>query len=131
MGTNYYLKIPQSETCDHCGRADRYDTLHVGKSSGGWKFLFDTEYGKFKSFKDWREVLEKYPNCLFDEYEKKVSLEEFYKIVESKQGGIDLDDYLEQYPELAPKTIAGKVEVYTLEFYDKDGYRFSTSSDFS
>jgi hypothetical protein len=30
MGTNYYW---HDRPCEHCGR---YETIHVGKQSGGW-----------------------------------------------------------------------------------------------
>jgi hypothetical protein len=38
MGTNYYLETPETEPCAHCGRADKTERLHIGKSSGGWCF---------------------------------------------------------------------------------------------
>lgn len=38
MGTNYYLRFPDTNRCDHCGRSDKGETLHIGKSSGGWCF---------------------------------------------------------------------------------------------
>jgi len=37
MGTNYYVEAPK---CPHCGRGD--DSLHLGKSSGGWRFSMAT-----------------------------------------------------------------------------------------
>lgn len=38
MGTNYYLHKPGANHCDHCGREDAGDVLHIGKSSFGWCF---------------------------------------------------------------------------------------------
>lgn len=37
MGTNYYWLNVENE-CDHCGRGDVVERLHIGKSSGGWCF---------------------------------------------------------------------------------------------
>ena len=41
MGTNFYVRL---NYCEHCGR---YETLHIGKRSCGWKF--DFAYDNFKS----------------------------------------------------------------------------------
>lgn len=38
MGTNYYLHTEDKPPCDHCGRKDNREPLHIGKSSAGWVF---------------------------------------------------------------------------------------------
>ena len=38
MGTNYYLHEPPTNKCEHCGRQDEKEPLHIGKSSVGWVF---------------------------------------------------------------------------------------------
>lgn len=38
MGTNYFWHPPAAAPCDHCGRADIVEPLHIGKSSAGWCF---------------------------------------------------------------------------------------------
>lgn len=38
MGTNYYWYPQGANPCEHCGRADRTEPLHIGKSSAGWCF---------------------------------------------------------------------------------------------
>lgn len=38
MGTNYYLKEPDTNVCDCCRHSDPGRELHIGKSSAGWVF---------------------------------------------------------------------------------------------
>jgi len=38
MGTNYYFTPATAGPCEHCGRSDSNEELHIGKSSGGWCF---------------------------------------------------------------------------------------------
>jgi hypothetical protein len=38
MGTNYYFRKPLTNHCEHCGRSNPPEELHIGKSSGGWCF---------------------------------------------------------------------------------------------
>jgi hypothetical protein len=82
MGTNFFwLDSP----CDHCGR---YETIHVGKSSGGWTFSFrayrhqlsDDEHPEWGyshespfgypvlSRNDWRKVFDTRDGFLKNEY---------------------------------------------------------------
>ncbi len=75
MGTNFSWRQPP---CTHCGRAD--SDLHVGKSSGGWSFLFrgyrhDPEDGArapvgvaIVTRAGWRRVFETVPGWLVNEY---------------------------------------------------------------
>jgi len=88
MGCNYYLRRNE---CSHC---NRYDDIHIGKSSSGWSFSFrgykdyDHEDNGFDkpviSWKDWKEILKKEDN-IYDEYNLKISFKEFEKLVESKK----------------------------------------------
>jgi len=84
MGTNYDIKY---KICDKCGR---YDELHLGKSSYGWRFALQAN--NFEYYKDWREMkiwLKKMcknnKGKIYDEYDEEVGLEEFITLVESKQ----------------------------------------------
>lgn len=79
MGTNYYLI--QNKCCT-CGRQD---TLHIGKASYGWKFLFRAnDNPDTHSIKDWRRIL--VDGCqIVDEYDRPVSADDFWKIVEARQ----------------------------------------------
>lgn len=87
MGTNYYHR---TNICQHC---NRYDEVHIGKSSHGWTFNFhgeresDPEFnplgGIVISFADWKERLKE--GRIFDEHGKETSLEDFIQLVESKR----------------------------------------------
>lgn len=60
--------------------------MHIGKSSCGWKFLFQG-YNNIifvDSLKDWKVRVEK-GGKIFDEYGEEYSLEKFLEIVERKK----------------------------------------------
>ena len=79
MGTNYYYR---TATCPMCGHSK--DETHIGKSSGGWTFAFHgTE--EIRSYADWLRVLASGEGEIFDEYDRKVTVEEFKELVESKR----------------------------------------------
>lgn len=78
MSTNYYVR---ENVCDCCGR---YDELHLGKSSMGWQFTFQYNGGEYyKNVAEMRKWLE--GKRIFDEYDKEISNDEFWQLVESKQ----------------------------------------------
>lgn len=77
MGTNFYVRL---NYCEHCGR---YETLHIGKRSCGWKF--DFAYDNFKSINEVREKLKN--QTIVDEYARTYTYEEFMKMVEELQSG--------------------------------------------
>jgi len=105
MGTNYYL---QYNICKHCGR---FDSVHIGKASVGWKFMFQEVtivnppikklqaknllkgenefYIEIKSGKDWIDFIKKHVinNDAFrivDEYGSIITPKDFLKLVEAK-----------------------------------------------
>lgn len=95
MGTNYYLRL---NICPHCGR---YDAVHIGKSSSGWRFTFrgypdtaDTPLSDITSIvhsvEDWMKVME--DGEIWDEYGTRTPIEMFWGMVESKQK-FKVDDY--------------------------------------
>jgi hypothetical protein len=66
MGTNYYLR---SKKCEHCGSSGT--DLHVGKQSGGWKFLWRAHHDmslQLNTGKDWLMYLLQSKAQLVDEY---------------------------------------------------------------
>lgn len=94
MGTNYYAiknKIslyPQS--------------IHIGKSSAGWKFLFRGYFKgenyifenlEIKSIDDWKTFLKNYDYIILDEYDKIISYDDFFKMVEKLQSNNNIDDF--------------------------------------
>ncbi len=124
MGTNYYIKLPATDKCDKCGRESPAEKIQIGKSSFGWKFCFNTYYGKFKSFVQWKPFIGKYAEFLCDEYGRHLTPEEFYKTVESKQGGLDLAEYWRRNPGFRDGNAANH------EYYDSDGYLISKFEEF-
>lgn len=80
MGTNYYgrLKRPKRKTYLD------YEKFHIGKSSCGWKFCFQTNK-HFKSFEEFKKWLNDDNFIIFDEYGRKVDKNEFLKMILDKQ----------------------------------------------
>lgn len=52
MSTNFYVK----KNCSECGTST--EGVHLGKRSGGWKFLFDKSHGEFRDFGSLANFLE-------------------------------------------------------------------------
>ena len=78
MGTNYYLNY---DYCPCCGKSRQ--RIHIGKSSAGWRFLFDMESTKCTNLNQIKEKL-RYGN-IEDEYHRQISYQDFFNIVEQKQ----------------------------------------------
>lgn len=94
MGTNYYIRLPGCEhPCDHCAKAAE---IHLGKSSGGWRFLHrayrqerDIPAGLDFLVTDratWLKLLDLGP--IFDEYGREHDRTEFLARIDGKQDGI-------------------------------------------
>ena len=60
------------------------DSVHIGKSSAGWKFLFNHNdwryFTNIQEMKDWLKDQE-----IVSEYNEVISFEDFWKMVEQKQ----------------------------------------------
>ena len=80
MGTNYYLI---DRPCKTCGRWD--SKLHIGKKSSGWKFLFQTSK-KRPTPEAMLKYIAENSDSIYDGYNKKVSFEEFKKIISESEG---------------------------------------------
>lgn len=78
MGTNYYTL---TDPCKHCSRGE--EEIHLGKSSGGWKFLFRLNQDYYKNVKELKKFLK--GKLIKDEYGEVVSHKEFWELVEFKQ----------------------------------------------
>lgn len=79
MGTNYYTKIKE---CEYCGR---FEEIHLGKSSFGWKFRFNLNEKKYyKNFEELKEFLK--DKTIKNEYGQEITFEKFIELVEAKQG---------------------------------------------
>lgn len=78
MGTNY--QVTADPTCDNPAHIE---TLHIGKSSGGWKFSFHgIPERDLTSWAAWKAFIADKP--VIDEYGQTLTLEEFTKVVEER-----------------------------------------------
>jgi hypothetical protein len=73
MGTNYYLHFNK---CSKCGR---YDKIHIGKCSAGWKFLFHYIERLAENVEQWRSFIK--TGIIYDEAGNRVSESKFWKMV--------------------------------------------------
>ena len=112
MGTNYYWK-PNTQPCPTCGHNDD-NSIHIGKSSGGWKFHFHgTE--ELRSWADWQAKISS-GGFIEDEYGGVISLDDLRRVV-TVRGNSPLDQityYKEHYPTYEPSI-----------WRDDDGHVFS------
>ena len=100
MGTNYYTK---NEKCPTCGNEP--EGLHLGKSSIGWKFIFQynggTYYETVEGMKSWLK-----DKKIVDEYGAEVSYEDFWKMVDTKQKP-EFKSHAEEHPSQYDFVLAG------------------------
>lgn len=85
MGTNYYIR---KKECKHC---DRYEEIHLGKSSFGWQFTFQYNEGEYyrtvEGMKKWLKGKQ-----IWNEYDEKISKKKFWDMIESKKDGFNHAD---------------------------------------
>lgn len=126
MSTNYYLNDPKGAT------------HHIGKSSGGWQFLFDTAEVKLNgmtqvvdSFDRWVEViqtsLERFGWKIEDEYGREIPFVTLIaRVMDSQKNGVNCwtSSEAQMGPSYARKSFDDGY------FFDKRGFWFSTSRDF-
>ncbi len=75
MGTNYYY-----ESCK------RSESLHIGKSSAGWVFIFQAhDEPEIMSVSDYLVHFENNPGKIVNEYQQELTVEEFKQLVQSLQ----------------------------------------------
>jgi hypothetical protein len=87
VGTNYYVDTPSCpNACEHCGATER---LHLGKSSGGWRFLFyaEPDWPRDEAFAHW--VRRALSGRITDEYGRETTLADLLALVDKKADGID------------------------------------------
>lgn len=88
MGTNYYVET------NFCKECERFDRIHIGKSSAGWKFTLEIHEIYYKSFKEFIEFIRKNDGNIYDEYDKQISFDELMDKIESKKNGrCHFEDY--------------------------------------
>ena len=75
MGTNYYIRIPHNK---------HIEEKHIGKSSGGWKFLLRIYPNEnLYTLDDWIPKLQQYR--IFNEYEEEVTYKKMISIIHYKE----------------------------------------------
>lgn len=96
MGTNYYAVERKFSL--------HRNIIHIGKSSGGWKFNFqgyqdyELDWNKphisINSVEDWKAFLSnKEEYGILNEYDEEISYEDFFNMVEEKQKENNKDDF--------------------------------------
>ncbi len=99
MGTNYYAR---EKECEMCGR---HESIHLGKSSGGWQFSFQYNGGQFyKNVPEMREWLK--DKKIKDEYGDEITNEEFWSMVDEKQKDTNLN-HAHRHPSSTEHVIDG------------------------
>lgn len=96
MGTNYYA-VPRKPTTR--------EPIHIGKSSLGWKFLFQSQNDRWNdppiiwnTYEECREWLYKYTvenpiYVILNEYDEEISFDDFFGMVQRKQDEENPDEY--------------------------------------
>jgi hypothetical protein len=123
MGTNYYAELPQcAHPCEHCNFDDR---LHIGKSSGGWKFGFHgiPERG-LTSWAAWQDFLA--DHIIYDEYGQMIQLGEFATIVTDRNVGRGMARPICRVDPTPAEIVAGFGGNYFEhgDYHDVEGYDF-------
>lgn len=113
MGTNYYV-VPN--------RPSVHEPIHIGKSSIGWMFNFQSqhdpwheppiEWNTFEQVRDWlyKNTVQSNEFVIMDEYDKIIPFDELMELIEDKQN----DPYCRDNPD--------NFDGYTRNV---NGYRFS------
>lgn len=125
MGTNFYVRIKRVDQ-------EEPEEVHIGKRSGGWKFLFAWNPKYYEpTRKSINRFLKLHKNEFYDEYGDLQDIDEFWKdTVEGFSGGIDSKEYYRQRIERGEKVYDWELEWAKKEFYC-DGLRFTPDPDFS
>jgi hypothetical protein len=100
--------------------------IHLGKRSGGWKFIWNWNNGKYYKTKE--ELFDFIRDGrVVDEYGQQIDVEEFITMALDwgKEDGWDSETYYKEHPERITPWSSEKHEEYI------DGLRVSTCTDFS
>jgi hypothetical protein len=116
MGTNYYIAFVSDagRACPCCKKLS--ETLHIGKSSMGWDFLFrgykrpETDY-QLDTWEAWKEFILGKETIVYDEYGKVHDKQEIIDFIEARHAN--------------QNNLKNKVEPdRDAEWVDKEGYVF-------
>lgn len=133
MGTNFYVYIEpdiQAEEYSELAQlAEKHDVeginmwlanrkskfenarIHIGKSSDGWKFLFNHNNWKYYDYsKESINAFLECCDCIYNEYNEKITIEEFWTLVDSKKDGYNGRQYYENEVKQAEEKEKGLIE---------------------
>lgn len=125
MGTNFFVEADPT-----CNNPEHTKTLHIGKSSAGWKFGFHgiPELG-LTSWDAWQTFLER--RTITDEYGRAYTLDEFKVWAErhSRPGdppppAIGWICRVEPTPEMINVGYSGRYSFDNGDYHDPQGYDF-------
>lgn len=81
MGTNYYATYNR---CECCGRRD---SVHIGKSSAGWRFAIEMHPTIYIDWREFEAFVLKGDVEIVDEYGKVHTSDELLKLIEETKEG--------------------------------------------
>lgn len=119
MGTNFYVR--KGET-----------SVHIGKRSAGWKFLFAPHpelYDRTKA--SINRYLKLNKENFYDEYGEKVDLEEFWEDIDWRKDGYDAKSYLKKREENGEIISDWDRKFWDTEIITEEGLRFAREDNFS
>lgn len=108
MGTNYDAVYNR---CECCGRAE---SVHIGKSSAGWRFAVEMHPELYKDWQEFEAFLRKEGVEIVNEYGEKCTPQELLERMEDKKDGQSHVDPSDRYR-----------KVVAAEFADLCYYEFS------
>ena len=79
MSTNYYARFG---ICEKCGR---YDEIHLGKLSTGWKFLFGWNSNQYADIYSFAKFINRRDVKIYDENEEKIEPERLLNLIGKSQ----------------------------------------------
>lgn len=151
MGINYYVVRKATEeqkekvislikdnnfeiAKDELNELIKDTTIHLGKSSYGWKFVFNHNNKKYYELntKSITSFLNQDGIRIEDEYGKEIYLADFWKMVKEKENGLDNEQYYKKCC-IEPFTVNDtKFEEYSPSYnqFYSDGLLFELSEEF-
>lgn len=154
MGTNYYAvkKVTEEQkekvislikdsnlnmAKDELNELIKETIIHLGKSSFGWKFVFNHNNKKYYELNkaSIAEFLEQDDVHIEDEYGREISVPDFWGTVKEKENGLDNEQY---YEKKCVNTMLFNIDGKDFEEYSPsynqfyaDGLLFELSEEFS
>ena len=107
-------------------------SVHIGKSSAGWKFLFAPHPELYDQTKaSINRYLKLNKENFIDEYGEKVDLKEFWEDIERRKDGYDYKSYLKKREEDGEMISYWDRKFSEEEIITEEGLRFAGEDNFS